>query len=130
MAGLSYQIETPGVHAPEAVDRLARMLGHEQAPDILKLSASLALVRGSKGYYSVRRPKDGYWQCSCKAAQFGKRCKHLKALSDSEKPARKSSKAAIEGLDPITRQGIATEESLLPKGQPFRPTLEAAQEVA
>jgi len=115
---LTYQVpEVPGQHAPEAVEKMARLLGHETVPEVLQISASLALVRGSKGYYSVHRPDGGYWQCSCKAGQFGKRCKHLKAFSESERPARKSSKPA-------------TKESLMPRRPAFRPTLEAAEGVA
>jgi len=149
---LTYQVpEVPGQHAPEAVEKMARLLGHETVPEVLQISASLALVRGSKGYYSVHRPDGGYWQCSCKAGQFGKRCKHLKAFSASEKGAKKSVKAPMEALDPIARQGIAEEDlARLPKDgaiigarfvrnrqaddeesrQPFRPTLEAAEGVA
>ncbi|GEM_PF-1374102 len=127
--------EPPGQHAVEAVESLARRLGYETAPEVLKLSASVALVRGSKGYYSVHRPDGGYWQCTCRAAQFGKRCKHLKAFSESEKPSRRSissgnarsQKAPMDSLDAITRQGIQEEESILKARPPFRPTLEAAE---
>jgi hypothetical protein len=72
-------------HDPAVVAWLARLLGHEETPEVLKVNDRLALVRGSKGgYYSVTRKNGDYWRCSCPAGAHGKLCRHLKLFSEAE----------------------------------------------
>jgi hypothetical protein len=69
------EIETPITQTTESGKVLAKFLSmEEELPKEITLANGARLVLSSKrdAYYTVVRGK-----CSCKAGQYGRRCKHI-----------------------------------------------------
>jgi hypothetical protein len=75
------EIETPVTQTIDSGKVLAKYLGMtEEIPQEIALANGARLVLSTKrdAYYTVVRGK-----CSCKAGQYGRRCKHLAAHVDA-----------------------------------------------
>jgi hypothetical protein len=99
-----HEPESQEPHSTEAVATLAGMMGLASIPEVLKVSETVALVKGSNGYYSLTKKDGDVWRCTCKAASFGQICKHRRAFSAfMREESRKGNPSAFDDAGNIQR---------------------------
>lgn len=94
MAGkILFENPAPATQDAAAVEQFLKAMGYPVTrPDIVKLHGAKALVKSSNGkaYYFVTSTS-----CTCKAGEFGKMCRHRKAL-EAVLRAKEAEKKPVE----------------------------------
>ena len=93
---LIYESEMPVTQAIESRNALAKFLGmKEELPETIALANGVRLTLSSKkDCYYITTPQS----CTCKAGQYGRICKHRKAL-EGPKPRGQSLAQTLEEHD-------------------------------